>query len=155
MIRTRLCSQRAPRDYRTAVEPSCVRRAALVVNIGHTWGPKTDNPQAMPFPHTHWGTKPHKTCISAIPPMGDKDMHFRHSSYGRQRHAFPPFLLWETKTCISAIPPMGDKDMHFRHSSYGRQSLIKVLPLEGFLQSHEQSYIAERTKKRHSIASKH
>ena len=94
----------------TAVEPLlCVRRAALVVNIGHTWGPKTDNPQAMPFPHTHWGTKPHKTAPS--------------------------------------IPPMGDKHMHFRHSSYGRQSLMKLLPLEGFLQSHEQSYIAGREQR--------
>ena len=62
-----------------------------------------------------------KTFPSPILLVGDKasqDMHFRHSSYGRQRHAFPPFLLWETKACISAIPPMGDKDMHFRHSHW-------------------------------------
>ena len=71
-------------------------RVSLKSNCGtlglpYTWGPKTDNPQALPFPHTHWGTKPHKTCISAIPPMGDKQYvymqqeirisdHIRHRS---------------------------------------------------------------------------
>ena len=99
-----------------------------------------------PSPTNTGGTKTNKHTLPPFLLLREKNTTLPPFCCGEQRlkkHRRHFCSLWEKKqTCIAAIPA-------------GEQSLIKHPPLEGFLQSHERSYIAERTKKRRSKASKH
>ena len=92
-----------------------------------------------------------KTNIAAIPAVGTKDMHCRHPCCGNKRNALPPLLL-ENKR--HALPPLLLENK--RHALPPLLLENKKHPpfREGFLQSHERSYIVE-TKKHRSKASKH